>query len=52
MYFNVVGILAVISALIINYGISKKISLLGFLIWFGISFLIIWGVFALFNFLF
>jgi len=52
MNFNLIAILAAISALIINFGINKKLSFLGFIIWYGISFLIIWGVFALFRFLF
>jgi hypothetical protein len=50
--FVLVSILAAISALIVSYGISKKLSFLGFIIWYGISFLVVWGMFMLFEFIF
>ena len=49
MNFNFIAILAAIAALVINFGINKKHSVLEFVIWYGISFLIIWTIFVLFK---
>lgn len=50
MNFNFIAILAALSSLSINFGINKKQSVLGFLIWYGISFLVVWVIFVLFTF--
>jgi len=52
MNFNLIAMLAAVSAIVINFGISKKLSFLGFILWYGISFLIIWVIFIIFRFLF
>ena len=52
MNFNLIAMLAAVSAIVINFGISKKLSFLDFILWYGISFLIIWVIFIIFRFLF
>ena len=51
MNFNFIAILAAVAGLIIGFGISKKRSFLGFLLWYGISFIIIWIIFEIFKLL-
>lgn len=51
MNFNFIAILAAIASFVINFGINKKQTVPGFLIWYGISFLVVWAIFAVFKFL-
>lgn len=52
MNFNLIAILAAVCSLIINFGVAKKLSFIGFLIWYGNSFLFVWIIFILFKALF
>jgi len=51
MNYNLIAILAGVSSYIANKTISKELSLHGFVVWYGLSFIIIWIIFILVSFI-